>query len=414
MSCMPQPPAVATALSWPQLEALAAAETDRVEGPTNAQATLRLFGQPPECVEVTLIEITTPGALLPEGMALAGVQADSYRIRKVTMRCYGSKEPWFLERVPSGMLPALELEGRLITESDDILAALEARFGPLGLPMNSPEARCLRHWSDCCFRPGACGCAGQAWGQGPIDGRAISSTRSRNGSNGSCSTGRVPGWMGRHRAGSGNGGSGVRPLCRTDECITRLLQGYDLRREHPAINAWFLALEQLETYRGTQSDFHTHAHDLPPQMGGCWTNASEEAKALARRINSGEGLGDNEASWGDAEPDLHSRIALQRVLRHRRRLLALNPLTSDRFDQPLRCALTRLVASGQPRPERAAPWGCVICATGFPFRGYAATGRTPLRQALEATAALDGPEQPQRLPVRNRFDQDPTPFAMPS
>ena len=29
---------------------------------------------------------------------------------------------------------------------------------------------------------------------------------------------------------------------------------------------WFDALETREAYRGMQSDFHTHAHDLPPQV----------------------------------------------------------------------------------------------------------------------------------------------------
>ena len=33
-----------------------------------------------------------------------------------------------------------------------------------------------------------------------------------------------------------------------------------------------------------------------------------------------------------------------------------------------------------------------------------------LRQALEATARLDGPEQAKPLPVHDRFDQDPRPF----
>jgi glutathione S-transferase len=31
-------------------------------------------------------------------------------------------------------------------------------------------------------------------------------------------------------------------------------------------------MESRPTYRGTQSDFHTHVHDLPPQMGGCYQN----------------------------------------------------------------------------------------------------------------------------------------------
>ena len=47
------------------------------------------------------------------------------------MFCYGKKEPWYKAKVPSGMLPALELDGKLITESDVILHALETTFGVL-------------------------------------------------------------------------------------------------------------------------------------------------------------------------------------------------------------------------------------------------------------------------------------------
>jgi len=37
------------------------------------------------------------------------------------MRCYGEKERWYLKKVPSGMLPAIEIENHVITESDEIL-----------------------------------------------------------------------------------------------------------------------------------------------------------------------------------------------------------------------------------------------------------------------------------------------------
>ena len=62
-----------------------------------------------------------------------------YRIKKVTMFCYGEKEKWYKRMVPSGMLPALELDGDIITESDDILMALEGEFGPLVKSMNEPN-----------------------------------------------------------------------------------------------------------------------------------------------------------------------------------------------------------------------------------------------------------------------------------
>lgn len=47
------------------------------------------------------------------------------------MFCYGNKESWYKKIVPSGMLPAVQIDGKTITESDDILIALEQIFGAL-------------------------------------------------------------------------------------------------------------------------------------------------------------------------------------------------------------------------------------------------------------------------------------------
>ena len=47
------------------------------------------------------------------------------------IRSYGEKEAWYKKVVPNGMLPALALDGRIITESDVILQRLEGEFGPL-------------------------------------------------------------------------------------------------------------------------------------------------------------------------------------------------------------------------------------------------------------------------------------------
>eukprot|EP00850_Spirogloea_muscicola_P010045 SM000058S18475 [mRNA] locus=s58:164541:166293:+ [translate_table: standard] len=48
-----------------------------------------------------------------------------YRVEKVAMRCYGDKPAWYTQMVPSGLLPAVHLDGQLITESLDIMLALE-------------------------------------------------------------------------------------------------------------------------------------------------------------------------------------------------------------------------------------------------------------------------------------------------
>ena len=410
---MSHQPVVPAALSWTELAALAALETDRVEGPTNAQATLRLFGRPEEEVLVTLYRDHHAWCPYCQKVWLwLEFKRIPYRIRKVTMRCYGTKEPWFLDRVPSGMLPALDLGGQLITESDEILLALESRFGPLGLPMNSAEGLRLRQlerllfqaWCLWLCRPGLGKWADQRAREQfrQIAQRFEKELLRQEGP-----------WLDAETPGSVD--LVFVPYVERMNASLAYYKGYNLRGEHPAINAWFLALEQLDTYRGTQSDMHTHVHDLPPQMGGCWTNDSAEARLMVDRIDCGDGLGEDEASWGDADAALHSRIALQRVLRHRQRLLDLNPLGAARFDQPLRCALTRLVSAGQPQPDHRSALGLrhLRDRISVPRDMPLPAGRL-LRKALEATAALDGPEQPRRLPVRDRFDQDPMPFVTAS
>lgn len=64
-----------------------------------------------------------------------------YEVEKINMRCYGDKPAWFTRMVPSGLLPVLQLDGKIVTESMDIMFLLEQRFpefNPL-LPSGGPE-----------------------------------------------------------------------------------------------------------------------------------------------------------------------------------------------------------------------------------------------------------------------------------
>jgi len=132
-------------LSWPQLETCTSFSLDTLHGPTNAQARLRLFGQDESQVRVTLYRDHHAWCPYCQKVWLWLEEKQiPYRIAKVTMFCYGSKEPWYKRKVPSGMLPALELDGQLITESDDILLALEQAFGPLTVSMQDPQVLPLR------------------------------------------------------------------------------------------------------------------------------------------------------------------------------------------------------------------------------------------------------------------------------
>ena len=50
------------------------------------------------------------------------------------MRCYGDKERTYLKKAPTGLLPAMELDGVFMTESKAIMLKLEDAF-PDYLPL---------------------------------------------------------------------------------------------------------------------------------------------------------------------------------------------------------------------------------------------------------------------------------------
>lgn len=52
----------------------------------------------------------------------------SYQVEKINMRCYGEKPAWFMKMVPSGLLPVLEVDGKILTESMDIMFLIEQNF----------------------------------------------------------------------------------------------------------------------------------------------------------------------------------------------------------------------------------------------------------------------------------------------
>ena len=408
-SCVPPEP-----LSWEALQALAAPEPDLVEGPTSARASLRLFGQPESAVRVTLYRDHHAWCPYCQKVWLwLEERRIPYRIRKVTMFCYGEKEAWFKRLVPSGMLPALELDGRLITESDRILEALEQAFGPLGPSLKEPRVMQLRQLERLLFR---------AWCQW-LCVPGLSEEQERRAEQ-----------TFDHDAGlmaeaitTGAGPFLLGDLSSADVVFVPYVErmnaslayekGYLLRRRHPGIDHWFCALEQRSTYRGTQSDFHTHAHDLPPQMGGCHASGSPEQQRLASRIDHGPWPivdGDqSDPETSQSEPADAASVALARVLKHRPTLLLRNPL-GQAFDTPLRCALTTLISGVPcPPPPGSAPGLRYLRDRISVPRDMPLHAARRLRQALEAVASLD-PQGPDRqgpaIPRQHRRDQDPLPF----
>jgi glutathione S-transferase len=394
-------------LSWPELEALSTFQVDTVNGATNAQARLRLFGHPESDVRVTLYRDHHAWCPYCQKVWLWLEEKQiPYRIEKVTMFCYGEKESWYKRKVPSGMLPALELNGRMITESDDILIALEQVFGALGKGMEDPSVLPLRRLERRLFR---------AWCQWLCSPSMSDKDDRRKRSQFTEIVAEVENALGQT-----SGDYFLDEFSTVDVIFTPYVErmnaslyyykGYSLREENPRFNAWFAAMERRPAYRGTQSDFHTHVHDLPPQMGGCWSNGEPQAQINQTRINQGPWLGLPDVTY--PEPETVREEALQRVLKHRANLMRVNPAVPQVFDTALRCALTAMMTGQTCIPPAGADVALRylrdrICVP----RDMSIYAAKRLRAVLEETAALAGSAQGTQIPTRHRRDQDPANFA---
>lgn len=394
-------------LSWSELATLTDFSTDRVNGPTNSQSCLRLFGHAESEVRVTLYRDNHAWCPYCQKVWLwLEEQQIPYRIEKVTMFCYGKKESWYKRKVPSGMLPALELDGRLMTESDDIIMALERAFGPLRWGMSDPQVMPLRRLERLLFR------AWCAWLCYPTRSER---EESRNREQFKAVVADVETALGRTP-----GPYFLEDFSTVDVVFTPYVErmnaslyyykGYSLREANPRLSAWFDAMESRPTYRGTQSDFHTHVHDLPPQMGGCYTNNEPQALTNQQRVDHGPWLGLPDVTY--PEPETSRAEALHRVLKHRENIIKVNPADDRTFDAALRCALTHLITGQACVPPQGSDVALRYLRDRINVpRDMSIYAAKRLRESLEATAALVGDRQAPAIPVRHRRDQDPTNFA---
>ena len=322
------------------------------------------------------------------------------------MFCYGEKESWYKRKVPSGMLPAIELDGRIITESDDILLALESVFGVLGAGMKDPTVLPLRQLERLLFRAW-CNWLCQRVGSDREDRRnrdlfvsvvakveaALASTPS-------------PYFLSEF----GTADVIFTPYVERMNASLFYYKGYSLRTDNPGLSAWFDAMESRLTYRGTQSDFHTHVHDLPPQMGGCWENTEPQTQVNQAQVDRGPWLGLPDVTY--PEPEAAFAEALQRVIQHRANIIRVNPADDAVMDEALRCALTAMMTDTACPPPAGTDLGLRYLRDRINVpRDMSIYAAKRLREALETTAALAGDRQSPPLPVHHRRDQNPVEFA---
>lgn len=394
-------------LSWQELAALTDFHIDRVNGQTNSQANLRLFGATESDVRVTLYRDKHAWCPYCQKIWLWLEEKQiPYRVAKVTMFCYGEKESWYKRKVPSGMLPALELDNRIITESDDILIALERAFGVLAQGMTDPQVLPLRQLERLLFR------AWCAWLCRPST-SAREEQRNREQFTSvvamvEAALSQTPGDY--FLAEFSTADVIFTPYVERMNASLYYYKGYSLRAENPRLRAWFDAMETRSTYRGTQSDFHTHVHDLPPQMGGCWENGAPQMLINKARVDNGPWAGLPDANY--PEPANSRAEALHRTLKHRTNIIRVNPADDTLCDEALRCALTYMMTGEICPPPVGADAALRYLRDRISVpRDMSIYAAKQLRQALEETAALVGDAQGTPIPFNHRRDQNPVNFA---
>jgi glutathione S-transferase len=393
-------------LSWPELQALTDFSIDTVNGPTNAQARLRLFGHTESDVRVTLYRDNHAWCPYCQKIWLWLEEKEiPYRIEKVTMFCYGEKEAWYKRKVPSGMLPALELDGRMITESDDILIALERTFGPLNQGMEEPrvltrrrlERLLFRAWCNWLCQPSNSARDEQSRRSKFVEIMALVEE----------ALAETPGPFFLESFGTAD--VIFTPYVERMNASLYYYKGYSMREVNPRMGAWFDGMEERSTYRGTQSDFHTHVHDLPPQMGGCWENGEPQMLINQARVDGGPWLGLPDVGY--AEPENSRAEALARCIKHHKNIVRVNPM-GEAFDPALRCALTGMMTGEECAPPMGSDGGLRYLRDRVNVpRDMSIYAGKRLRRALEETAGLVGNIQGEAIPFRHRRDQDPRNFV---
>ena len=267
--------------SWPALaEALSAAQAreglpgagaaDLENGPPSPLALTRRFGT---AGTPTLLLYRDHAAWCPYCHKIV-LQLEEkrvpYRVEKINMRCYGDKPSSFLAKVPSGLLPVVELEGRVYTESALIAALIEDKY-PQNTPLLPARGTPLREEAEALLRLERQ--LFSRWMQWLTGSRAEAAGRAGLES----ALDEVDAALRRHGGPYFLGAElslvdiTFAPFLERIAASIYYYKGLRVRAggRWGALDAWFGATASRPAFAAFASDYYTHAHDLPPQLGGC-------------------------------------------------------------------------------------------------------------------------------------------------
>ena len=399
-------------LTWDDLNKFNIEELDRVNGINNSYANLRLFGHKEDDVTVTLYRDRHSWCPYCQKIWLwLEFKRIPYRIKKINMFCYGQKESWFIDKVRSGKLPAIEFKGQVITESDDIIVFLENKFGALGSFITSSHLKETRKLEREIFRSWCNWLCRESFNF--IDNsfrkkRFIESISKFDNILNKSESGFIdPSLSNTGRIEPGVGDIIFIPYIERINASLIYCKGFNLRSNFKCVDNWLTLFEENNIYIGTQGDFHTHAHDLPPQMGGCYREINDQQIFYSELIDKGEGL-DNLEFNKNFNSNYYSKLALQRVLKHRDNIINANPYDKYLFEESLRSALTYMIKGEISIPKNVAGRALKYLKSRISVpRDMPVISARLLRQSLNKIESYSKNSMIEKIPTKHRYDQDP-------
>ncbi|KAL1504369.1 hypothetical protein AB1Y20_010775 [Prymnesium parvum] len=253
---------------------LAAEEQQRAEGggPAHTDAKLRLFGTPESEVRVVLYRDSAAWCPYCQKVwMLLELKQIPYRVEKINMRSYGDKPSWFLQKVRGGLLPVIELDGELVTESLTIMQLLDREFksGPQMVPpagsaerdrataLLALERELFSWWCTLTFQPG----------KGMFDGNEKQFLQCLERVDTALGSAAGPWFLGGDHPSLVD----LQYISHVERMLASVAywKGISIRADgrFKNIETWLQAFEQMPCYIATKSDYYTHVMDIPPQYG---------------------------------------------------------------------------------------------------------------------------------------------------
>jgi len=402
-------------LTWEDLNKFEIEDLDRINGINNSYANLRLFGHNENDVIVTLYRDRHSWCPYCQKIWLwLEFKRIPYRVKKINMFCYGQKESWFLDKVRSGKLPAIEFKGQIITESDIIIAFLENEFGALGSFITASHLRETRELEREIFRSWCNWLCRESFNYMDNSFRKKRFKESISKLEKILSTSKTglidPSVYDSGKIEPGTGDIIFIPYMERMNASLAYYKGFNLRKNYPYINNWLTIFENTSSYRGTQGDFNTHSHDLPPQMGGCFKETNDQQVSFSISIDNGEGLGNLEFNK-EFDLNYYAKFALKRVLKHKENIIKVNPYNKGLFEESLISALTHMVTGEFNKPQYNAGESIKYLKNRISVpRDMPVISARLLRQSLNKIESLSDNKDIEKIPVRHRYDQDPRNF----